>query len=112
MLPAKQNKIDLSKLTEEERRIFKMYGRLPNGKDLVAQRLKDRKYFDSGDYALKKAGQVSTEVGLQHPSPEKIPHASPIAATSSLQKETSLNQVTATSTPHIEKYGPPPVFNF
>ncbi|ORY03184.1 Endosulfine-domain-containing protein [Basidiobolus meristosporus CBS 931.73] len=110
MLPAKQNKIDLSKLTEEERKIFKMYGRLPSGKDLVVQKLKDRKYFDSGDYALKKAGQTSAEVGSQHPSPEKIPHASPISPTSSLQKEASMSQETA-SAPHIDKYGPPPVFN-
>ncbi|KAK9764287.1 hypothetical protein K7432_008328 [Basidiobolus ranarum] len=110
MLPAKQNKIDLSKLTEDERKIFKLYGRLPSGKDLVAQKLKDRKYFDSGDYALKKAGQTSAEVGLQHPSPEKIPHANMVSPTSLLQKETNTSQQTA-ETQHIDNYGPPPMFN-
>ncbi|KAK9759357.1 hypothetical protein K7432_017779 [Basidiobolus ranarum] len=75
MLPAKQNKVDLSKLTEDELKVFKMYGRLPSGKDLVNHRLKDRKYFDSGDYALQKAGKTTAaEVGSQHPSPEKIHH--------------------------------------
>lgn len=40
--------------------------------------LQERKYFDSGDYALSKAGKASdagvTEVGREHPNPEKIPH--------------------------------------
>jgi hypothetical protein len=42
--------------------------------------LKDRKYFDSGDYAMSKAGKgdgVDTgSVGSQHPVPENIPHLS------------------------------------
>ncbi|KAI4191656.1 MAG: hypothetical protein LQ350_008747, partial [Teloschistes chrysophthalmus] len=37
-----------------------------------------RKYFDSGDYALSKAGKASeggvTSIGSQHPLPENIPH--------------------------------------
>ena len=45
----------------------------------------ERKYFDSGDYALSKAGKASdvgvTSVGSQHPLPENIPHlTSPNAA--------------------------------
>jgi hypothetical protein len=39
---------------------------------------KERKYFDSGDYALSKAGKASdvgvTNIGSQHPLPENIPH--------------------------------------
>ncbi len=38
----------------------------------------ERKYFDSGDYALSKAGKASdagvTQIGSQHPNPENIPH--------------------------------------
>lgn len=38
----------------------------------------ERKYFDSGDYALSKAGKASdvgvTNVGSRHPVPENIPH--------------------------------------
>jgi len=38
---------------------------------------KDRKYFDSGDYALSKAGKApQSTVGTAIPNPENIPHAS------------------------------------
>lgn len=37
------------------------------------QRLQERKYFDSGDYAMCKAGQP-TSLGQLHPKPEAIPH--------------------------------------
>lgn len=40
--------------------------------------LQERKYFDSGDYALSKAGKASdvgvTSIGSEHPLPENIPH--------------------------------------
>ncbi|CAG8506193.1 16066_t:CDS:2 [Racocetra fulgida] len=55
--------------------------------------LDERKYFDSGDYALTKAGRTQGPVGVQHPSPDNIPHANAIAATthnSSPVKESSL----------------------
>jgi hypothetical protein len=42
--------------------------------------LKERKYFDSGDYALSKAGKADSvdagTVGSEHPVPENIPHLS------------------------------------
>lgn len=42
--------------------------------------MKERKYFDSGDYALSKAGKASdvgvTQIGREHPNPESIPHLS------------------------------------
>ncbi|KAJ3297728.1 hypothetical protein HK104_000206 [Borealophlyctis nickersoniae] len=69
------------KLSEEDRAFYEKYGRLPPQKNkILGQRLKggDRKYFDSGDYALSKAGKSSpAEVGSQHPSPERIPHSIP-----------------------------------
>ncbi len=42
----------------------------------------ERKYFDSGDYALSKAGKATdvgvSSIGSEHPLPENIPHlASP-----------------------------------
>lgn len=51
--------------------------------------MKERKYFDSGDYAMSKAGKgdsVDTgAVGSQHPVPENIPHlSSPVNNSSSL----------------------------
>ncbi|KAG0249922.1 hypothetical protein BG011_008804 [Mortierella polycephala] len=56
-----------------------MYGKLPTGRDLLGHKLKERKYFDSGDYALSKAGKTTTPVGSQHPQPENIPHSNPSA---------------------------------
>jgi len=74
MLPIRQKKVDLTGFTEEERKLFRLYGKLPTGKDVLNRSLKERKYFDSGDYALSKAGKPQGPVGSQHPSPEKIPH--------------------------------------
>ncbi|KAI9016796.1 hypothetical protein DFJ74DRAFT_708847 [Hyaloraphidium curvatum] len=72
--------VDVAALSPEDRAFFERYGRLPPArKDLVNRHLKsDRKYFDSGDYALSKAGKTSDkDVGSQHPSPERIPHTIP-----------------------------------
>jgi len=81
MNPHQQNKVDISKLTADEQRLFRLYGKLPNKKDLLQNKLKERKYFDSGDYALSKAGKASdagvTNIGSEHPVPEKIPHIAP-----------------------------------
>ncbi|ORX93945.1 Endosulfine-domain-containing protein [Basidiobolus meristosporus CBS 931.73] len=107
MLPSKQNKVDLSKLSEEEKKIFKMYGRLPSGKDLVNRKLKDRKYFDSGDYALQKAGKTSAaEVGSIHPSPETIPHpqsppVAPLASTQNPSYKDGLSQLAKESSDDV-----------
>ncbi|KAK9382857.1 camp-regulated phosphoprotein/endosulfine conserved region-domain-containing protein [Kockiozyma suomiensis] len=77
--PARANKVDISSLTPEEQRILNMYGRLPSSRDIVQKKLNDRKYFDSGDYALSKAGKAAsagvTSIGSQHPVPENIPHS-------------------------------------
>ncbi|KAF2018049.1 Endosulfine-domain-containing protein [Aaosphaeria arxii CBS 175.79] len=121
MNPHQQNKVDISKLTADEQRLFRLYGKLPNKKDLLQNKLKERKYFDSGDYALSKAGKASdigvTSIGREHPVPEKIPHiapptnhnhngtpngqekgatsGSPIKEHSFLHRETSLNRETS-----------------
>lgn len=72
-------------LSPEEQRLFRLYGKLPSRSDHFAKHLKERKYFDSGDYAMSKAGKgdgVDTgTVGSQHPVPEKIPHLSSPPAT-------------------------------
>jgi len=81
MNPHQQNKVDVSKMSEQEAKLFRLYGKLPNKKDLLQNKLKERKYFDSGDYALSKAGKAGdvgvTLVGREHPNPEKIPHIAP-----------------------------------
>lgn len=72
---------DLSQsLSPDEQRLFRLYGKLPSKSDHLSKHLKERKYFDSGDYALSKAGKASSvdtgSVGSQHPLPENIPHLS------------------------------------
>jgi len=76
MLPFKRNKVDISSLTEEEQKLFRLYGKLPTHKNVLAKMQKERKYFDSGDYALSKAGKApQNAVGTAIPNPENIPHA-------------------------------------
>ncbi|KIW11924.1 hypothetical protein PV08_09197 [Exophiala spinifera] len=85
MNPHQKNKIDISKLSPDEQRLFRLYGKLPNKSDLLQNKLKERKYFDSGDYALSKAGKASdtgvTTIGTEHPKAEEIPHTSPLMHT-------------------------------
>ncbi|KAJ4287090.1 hypothetical protein N0V88_007784 [Collariella sp. IMI 366227] len=80
MNPHQAKKVDIKSLTPEEQRLFRLYGKLPSRSDHFAKHLKERKYFDSGDYAMSKAGKgdsVDTgAVGSQHPLPENIPHLS------------------------------------
>ncbi|KAI1332649.1 camp-regulated phosphoprotein/endosulfine conserved region-domain-containing protein [Xylariaceae sp. FL0255] len=80
MNPHQKNKIDISSLTPDEQRLFRLYGKLPSKSDHFAKHLKERKYFDSGDYAMSKAGKGdkldTAAVGSQHPVPENIPHLS------------------------------------
>ena len=70
----------IQSLSPDEQRLFRLYGKLPSKSDHLAKHLKERKYFDSGDYALSKAGKASSvdtgSVGSQHPLPENIPHLS------------------------------------
>lgn len=78
-------------LSPEEQRLFRLYGKLPSRSDHFAKHLKDRKYFDSGDYAMSKAGKGdgvdAGAVGSQHPVPENIPHlSSPINGGASAPK--------------------------
>jgi len=80
MNPHQKNKVDVASLSPDEQRLFRLYGKLPSKADHLAKTLKERKYFDSGDYALSKAGKASSvdtgSVGSQHPLPENIPHLS------------------------------------
>jgi len=82
MNPHQKNKVDINSLSSDEQRLFRLYGKLPNKKDLLQNKLKERKYFDSGDYALSKAGKASdsgmTNIGTEHPSADSIPHMSPL----------------------------------
>lgn len=60
-----EQNVDLSKLTPQELKLYKMYGKLPSKKDLFKHKMQERRYFDSGDYALSKAGVIQAE-GASH----------------------------------------------
>lgn len=70
--------VDASSLSPEDARLLRLYGRAPSQSQHFARHLKDRKYFDSGDYALSKAGHGDRldvgAVGSLHPLPGSIPH--------------------------------------
>lgn len=46
--------------SSNEERLRKLYGNLPNRAQLLNKKLQDRKYFDSGDYALSQAAKSSS----------------------------------------------------
>ncbi|KAH7389310.1 camp-regulated phosphoprotein/endosulfine conserved region-domain-containing protein [Phaeosphaeria sp. MPI-PUGE-AT-0046c] len=121
-------------MSADEAKLFRLYGKLPNKKDLLQNKLKERKYFDSGDYALSKAGKAGdvgvTQVGREHPNPEKIPHiapptpngtaapqngngqenkaGSPVKEHAFMHRETSLNRETSASDFENEAQDAPP----
>ncbi|KAI5449171.1 hypothetical protein NCC49_005257 [Naganishia albida] len=83
MNPLMKNKVDVSTMNEQERQLFQKYGKLPK-KNVLTSMQKERKYFDSGDYAMHKAG-VGAEmpVGSAIATPERLPHAQPPSLSSS-----------------------------
>uniref|UniRef100_A0A060T0Q3 mRNA stability protein n=1 Tax=Blastobotrys adeninivorans TaxID=409370 RepID=A0A060T0Q3_BLAAD len=60
-----------------DEQLLRMYGKVPTKSDILNRKLQDRKYFDSGDYALSQAGRATAagvpSVGSKHPNPESIP---------------------------------------
>ncbi|KAJ2911206.1 hypothetical protein GGI21_000120 [Coemansia aciculifera] len=70
-------------LQEQEQKLRAKYGSL-GGKGINRLTQQSRKYFDSGDYAMSKAGKNTNDlnvgVGEKHPSPESIPHQQLTAA--------------------------------
>ncbi|KAK0745525.1 hypothetical protein B0T18DRAFT_428667 [Schizothecium vesticola] len=75
---ASLSSIDPATLSPEDLRLFRLYGRIPTQSQHFARHLKDRKYFDSCDYAMSKAGHGDSldvgAVGALHPAPGSIPH--------------------------------------
>lgn len=62
--------VDLSALSPQEQKLYQLYGKLPNTNSILRGKLKDRKFFDSGDYAMSKAstGRVQPDqVGVLNP---------------------------------------------
>ncbi|KAK3335118.1 hypothetical protein B0T19DRAFT_395011 [Cercophora scortea] len=71
-LRPKSVNLNMESLSPDELRLLRLYGRVPS---FQSRHLKERKYFDSGDYALSKAGRGdNVHVGSLHPAPQNIPH--------------------------------------
>ncbi|ODV78421.1 uncharacterized protein CANTADRAFT_90771 [Suhomyces tanzawaensis NRRL Y-17324] len=75
--PKNTQNLDLSKLSPQELRIYKMYGKLPTTQQILTSKFQDKKYFDSGDYAMQKqmgGGRTALAGGvpLGHPNAEKV----------------------------------------
>lgn len=109
------NKVDLTKLSEQELKLYKMYGRLPSKRDLLMHKMQERKYFDSGDYALNKAG-IQNEI--TH-SMNNLPVTNPSGLRQSIirrRMSNSAGSVDASTSNKLERngsisYGPPPTQN-
>ncbi|CUS22347.1 LAQU0S05e03334g1_1 [Lachancea quebecensis] len=78
--------VDTSKLTPQEAKLLKMYGRLPSKKDLFKHKLQERKYFDSGDYALNKAGVKSDDLQSDSIGNNHLPVTNPSGLRESIIK--------------------------
>lgn len=74
--PKNEQGLDLSKLSPQELRIYRMYGKLPTTQQILSSKFQDKKYFDSGDYAMQKqlGGPKSgvSGVPMRHPNAEKV----------------------------------------
>lgn len=78
--PRNEAGLDLSKLSPQELRIYKMYGKLPTTQQILSSKFNDKKYFDSGDYAMQKqlGDDAARKTGLtggvlmKHPNAEKV----------------------------------------
>ncbi|KAF3991068.1 hypothetical protein FT663_01810 [Candidozyma haemuli var. vulneris] len=75
--PKNTQGLDLSKLSPQELRIYKMYGKLPTTQQILSSKFQDKKYFDSGDYAMQKQmgsskSGVAGSVPMAHPNAEKV----------------------------------------
>jgi len=75
--PKNTQGLDLSKLSPQELRIYKMYGKLPTTQQILTSKFHDKKYFDSGDYAMQKQMGSSNKgipggIPMKHPNAEKV----------------------------------------
>ncbi|KAI8371503.1 camp-regulated phosphoprotein/endosulfine conserved region-domain-containing protein [Radiomyces spectabilis] len=80
----------MTQLNEEHAKLLRLYGRLPDKRDLMKRKLQERKYFDSGDYALSQAGKELLAIGSEHPCPDNIPHSNPNPLSTSPIQESPL----------------------
>lgn len=113
---ANPENVDLSKLSPQELKIYKMYGKLPSKKDLFQHKLQERKYFDSGDYALRRAGVKSDDLQSSPVANNNLPLTNPSGLRESIIKRrmsSSANGPSNVDTQRLNRQGsissgPPP----
>ncbi|GBL51404.1 hypothetical_protein [Candidozyma auris] len=111
--PKNTQGIDLSKLSPQELRIYKMYGKLPTTQQILSSKIQDKKYFDSGDYAMQKQmGGPKSGLGgtipMAHPNAEKVKemyNRNSISATNSSILFNGKSNLLSESTAEEEKGG-------
>lgn len=109
------NKVEINKLTPQELKLYKLYGKLPSKKDLLKHKMQERKYFDSGDYALNKAGVEKSNDVIQHSS-NNLPVTNPSGLRKSIIQRRLSNSAGSIDVSTINQFerqgsissGPPP----
>jgi len=93
--------------SEQEKRLFQLYGKQSAGRRLLNTQLKTRKYFDSGDFALLGANKASDigviQTGREHPLLENISHPSSPVPNNSNVSEGANCQMQCTMTTSLVK---------
>ncbi|KIX00689.1 uncharacterized protein Z518_09754 [Rhinocladiella mackenziei CBS 650.93] len=84
-------------VTEHERRVYARFGSLPKQNILLRSQVKERKFFDSGDFAISQATNDSVtghpQTGKQHPASNEIPHlSSPVPSDSNVKPDANTSQ--------------------
>ncbi|RCK57990.1 mRNA stability protein IGO2 [Candida viswanathii] len=93
--PKNVQHLDLSKLSPQELRIYKMYGKLPTTQQILSSKFQDKKYFDSGDYAMQKQSGFKSGVpgtmSMKHPNAERMKEMSVRNSISATNAQVLLN---------------------
>lgn len=95
--PKNTQQLDLSKLSPQELRIYKMYGKLPTTQQILSSKFQDKKYFDSGDYAMQKQMGGGLKSGMpggmsmKHPNAERMKEMSVRNSISATNAQVLLN---------------------
>ncbi|KAK4463214.1 hypothetical protein QBC42DRAFT_266213 [Cladorrhinum samala] len=101
-------------LTDRDKRLLHLYGKIPTTGHLSHHQPEERKYFDSGDFALSQARQPSNigavETGSKHPLREDIsrpscpvPNSSNVESDANQQLQGGKNATVARRVSHLHQ---------
>ncbi|GIK06345.1 hypothetical protein Aspvir_001993 [Aspergillus viridinutans] len=92
MEPEQKKQSNPESPSKDEEGLLRAYGRLPQRGRLLDQQAKERKYFDSGDFALSTADRVTDNgaihTGRAHPQRGSVSHPyAPVPSTSNASED-------------------------